>query len=268
MNQQNIDYLKNGLRSLGFGDKLNDSLEAGIRGQAPQFQLKLDGEFGQDKVQYTLDFKRSDQSERYFFNRYQATLKADNPADDKSQTFYVNKNAGITAKEAYNLLSGRAVNKDLVNKDGQSVNAWIQLELKEKDQHNNFKVKQFHGGYGYDLEKTVSKLPIRELTDPDQKEKLLKSLQKGNLAEVTFEKAGKTEKRFIEANPQYKAVTMYDADLKKIFQEPAKKESQTQQTNLAAEATDKKKAGKEKTQNPLADDAPTKKAGKKKGPSL
>jgi hypothetical protein len=55
----------------------------------------------------------------YFLNRYRATLKNDDPEKEKAQTFYITKNSGITAKEAYNMLSGRAVNKDLNNKEGQ-----------------------------------------------------------------------------------------------------------------------------------------------------
>jgi hypothetical protein len=40
------------------------------------------------------------------------------------QTFYTEKGHGITMKEAYNLLDGRAVNKDFQKAEGQKYNAW------------------------------------------------------------------------------------------------------------------------------------------------
>jgi hypothetical protein len=127
MNVKNLEYLKESLKYLGFGDKLNADLEKNIKDQKAEFKLDLRGEFTRDaqkeRVHYTFDFKKSDQTDMYFLNRYNATLKNDDPEKAKSQTFYISRNSGITAKEAYNLLSGRAVNKDLTNKEGQAYNA-------------------------------------------------------------------------------------------------------------------------------------------------
>jgi hypothetical protein len=41
---------------------------------------------------------------------------------------------------------------------------------------------------------------------------------------VTFQKADKEEKMFIEANPQFKSLNVYDGNLKKVFQENEKKD--------------------------------------------
>lgn len=92
--------------------------------------------------------------------------------------------ADSTAKEAYNLLSGRSVNKDLTNKEGQPFNAWLQLDFKEEDKNENFKVKQYHQGYGYELEAVLNKYPIKELSNDEEKVKLMKSLEKGNQERV------------------------------------------------------------------------------------
>lgn len=230
MNTQNLEFLKDGLKYMGFGEKLHADLEANIDKQPADFQLTMQGEFKRDdiaeKVEYKLDFKKSTQTDMYFFNRYKATLKNDDPALEKSQTFYVTKNAGITAKEAYNLLNGRSVNKDLTNKDGHPFNAWLQIDFTQKDEKNdNFKMKQFHSGYGYDLEAVVKKYPIKELSNDEEKVKLIKSLEKGNLQPVTFLKKGKEEKMHVAANPQYKALDIYDSKMQKQFQGIEKKES-------------------------------------------
>jgi len=71
----------------------------------------------------------------YFFNSYHASLQKTN-GEKLDQTFYINKGKGITSKEAFNLLDGRAVHKDLVTKENQPYKAWLQLDLGNKDEKN------------------------------------------------------------------------------------------------------------------------------------
>lgn len=257
MNVKNLEYLKEGLKYLGFGDKLNADLENKIKEQPTEFKLNLVGEFDKhnikDRVNYTLDFKKSDQSDMYFLNRYLANLKNEDATLEKSQTFYISKNSGITAKEAFNLLSGRAVNKDLNNKEGQPYNAWLQLDFQEKDKNDNYKVKQYTAGYGYDLDMVMSKYPIKEQLNADEKSKVMKSLIKGNLTQVTFSREGGEDKMFITANPQYKSLDLYDAKMQKQFQGIEKKEKTGE---------DKSKDKKE-TQKQDVDDESEAKKGKK-----
>jgi hypothetical protein len=249
MNAQNLEFLTNGLKYMGFGDKLNAELEKQITNQPTEFNLNLQGEFKRDgvteKVDYRLDFKKSDKTDMYFFNRYHATLKNDDPSLEKSQTFYVTKNSGITAKEAYNMLSGRSVNKDLTNKDNQPYNAWVQLDFSEKDKNDNFKLKQFTQGYGFDLEGTVNKYPIKELGNNDDKVKLLKSLEKGNLQPVTFIKEGREEKMFVSANPQYKTLDLYDSKMQKQFQGVEKKQEKDTEKSPEKKETKKQEVDEE-----------------------
>lgn len=263
MNQKNLEFLKEGLKYLGFGDKMNADLENKIKEQPKEFNLTLTGEFKipelvNDRVDYKLDFKKSDQTDMYFLNRYQATLKNDDPAQEKTQTFYITKNSGITAKEAYNLLSGRAVNKDLNNKEGQPYNAWLQLDFQEKDKNDNYKVKQYHQGYGYDLDMVMSKYPIKEQLNAEEKTKLMKSLEKGNLTQVTFAREGGEDKMFVSANPQYKTLDLYNSKMEKQFQgiekkekvgedkSREKKETQKQDVEEEGEAKQGKKSSKRK----------------------
>ena len=265
MNTKNFEFLKDGLKYMGFGEKLNGDLEAKIKEQPTEFQLPMQGEFKKDnvteKVDYKLDFKKSDTTDMYFFNRYQATLKNDDPTKEKTQTFYITKNAGITAKEAFNLLSGRSVNKDLTNKEGQPFNAWLKLDFTEKDKNDNFKVKQFSSGYGYELDKVLDKFPIKELGDAEQKEKMMKSLEKGNMTSVTFNKDGKEDKMFIEANPQFKTLNVYDASMKKMYQENEKRETKQE----PSKAPEKKETVKKGVNEEEDDSTTQKKRPKRRG---
>ena len=260
MNVKNLEFLKEGLKYLGFGEKLNVDLENKIKEQPAEFKLGMVGEFNKgdtkEKVNYSLDFRKSDQTDMYFFNRYQATLKSDDPAKDVTQTFYITKNSGITAKEAYNLLSGRAVNKDLNNKEGQPYNAWLQLDFQEKDKNENYKVKQYHAGYGYDLEMVVAKYPIKEQLNAEEKTKLMKSLEKGNLTQVTFAREGGEDKMYVAANPQYKNLDLYNAKMEKQFQGIEKKEKSGE---------DKSKEKKETVKQDAEEESEGKRKSKTKG---
>jgi hypothetical protein len=260
MNIKNLEFLKESLKYLGFGEKLNADLENKIKEQPAEFKLSMVGEFNKgdtkEKMNYSLDFRKSDQTDMYFFNRYQATLKNDDPSKDVTQTFYITKNSGITAKEAYNLLSGRAVNKDLNNKEGQPYNAWLQLDFQEKDKNDNYKVKQYHAGYGYDLEMVMAKYPIKEQLNAEEKTKLMKSLEKGNLTQVTFAREGGEDKMYVAANPQYKNLDLYNAKMEKQFQGIEKKEKSGE---------DKSQEKKETVKNVAEEESEGKRKSKRKG---
>lgn len=135
------------------------------------------------------------------------------------QTFYLNKGKGVTAKEAFNLLDGRAVHKDLVTKEGQPYKAWLQLDTGNIDKNNNIEIKHFHENYGFDLKAAVEKFPITDLKDPEKEASLMQSLQKGNVQSVTIEKDGSSHKMFIEADPQFKKVNLYDSNMKLVTKE-------------------------------------------------
>lgn len=239
MNEQNVQFLKDRLFFLGFGDKLNAELEKKIEQQPEKFNLNIQGEFQangmKNVVDYVLDFSKSKQNDMYFINNYTASLKNETPEKECSQKFYLNNGSGVTAKEAFNLLEGRAVYKNnLVNRDGEKYKAWLQLNLNEKDDKGNHKVQQYHQAWRYDLEKNLGKHPIKELDNATQKEQLIKSLEKGNVPQVTFLRDDKEEKMLLEANPKDRNLIVYDEKMNRQFQgikQPGQdlKEGQTKQ---------------------------------------
>lgn len=208
MNEKNLEYLTNSLKYLGFGENLNEALKAAIVEGKKEFTLSLQTEMARQPFSATLHFRRSDNTDTYFFNKWDAELK--NEVGKMQQTFYISKGSGITLKEGFNLLEGRAVHKELTGKEGQKYAAWLQLDRSVVDKDGNNKLKQYHQNYGYNLEETLAKFPIKELAHNEQKEKLLYSLQKGNRPSVTLEKNGFAEKLYIEAAPQFKSLNVYD----------------------------------------------------------
>ena len=216
MNEQNLEYLKNNIKYLGFSDSVFPDLMKNIENKFPEFTLTHLRDYGSEKLEAKLHFSRSQTSDMYFANNYHATLiKPDQQR--VSQMIYLDRGNGLTQKESYNLLSGRAVYTDLKNKEGENYNAWLKLDFSVKDPNGNYKVNQFHDAYKYDLAATLQKFNIKELLDETQKERLIQSLQRGNLQQVNFEKAGVSEKFWIAANPQFKSLNIYDANNQKIF---------------------------------------------------
>lgn len=239
MNPKNIEYLCDQIKYTGFGESLEKELSENIRKQTPEFTLKHRTGFGSDTVDAELHFRKSAQTDRYFFNSYRVNLQRENSPEPMSQTFYINKVGSSTLKEAYNLLCGRAVNKDLADKEGRMYNAWLQMDFAQTDAAGNYKIRQYHQNYGFDLEKELFKHPIKELAGDMERTRLVQSLRKGNCPSVVFMQDGGEHKRFIEANPRFKTVNVYDGELKRMDTRQSNRESRSQDES-AARRTERK----------------------------
>ena len=240
MNEKNLEALKKDLKFLGFGEGLQDQLTTNIQQQKPEFTLTHQAFYNDKTLDSTLHFRAGKENEMYFFNKYEAKL------GEKQQTFYLDRGNGITTKEAFNLLEGRAVNKDLVNKDQVKYNAWVQIDFSNKEPNGNYKTKSYHENYGYDAVAALERYPIKELKDAKSKEELVKSLEKGNIQPVTvLEKKG--EKRYlIQADPQFKDITLFAKDGNKLDREQAsalRKEPPKEEKKQSAAKTKDQKQG-------------------------
>ena len=224
MNAENLNYLKDNLKYHGFGEKLYPELEQRISEGQPQFQLQSGTSVNGKTFEAVLNFRKADNSDMYFFNSYTAKLDR-GVRENIEQTFYINKGRGITAKEAYNLLDGRSVFKEMTSKEGSPYQAWLQLDPAIKDKNGNHILNHYHSNYGFDLGKSLVALPIKELATNEDRSKLIKSLEKGNVQSVTFEQKGKEERMFIEANPKFKTLTVYDGGMKRVKKNEVSKET-------------------------------------------
>jgi hypothetical protein len=231
MNTENLNALKKTLLNLGFGEQVNADLEKNISKKTPEFTLAAKHEFNQQKVDYTLHFKGGENLDNYFFNKFDTTLKKGKD-NEENQTFYINKGNGVTAKEAFNLMEGRAVYKQLYNKEGEGYHAWLQLDNSKLTENGNKEIKRFNDNYGFDLDAVLKGKGIKELTTPEGTDNLFRSLKKGNTQQISVERNGEDKKYFIAASPQFKTVELYDHQMKKIKREellkPEQKTGKTQ----------------------------------------
>jgi hypothetical protein len=113
----------------------------------------------------------------------------------------------------------------------------VQLNFKETNEFGDFKMKQLHNNYGYNLQETLAKYPIQEMENELTRKSLMQSLEKGNREPVTFIAHGEGKKAFVDASPQFKSVNFYDESMKRVnaqtlsenVGQSEKKESQKQE---------------------------------------
>lgn len=361
-----LNSLKNNLKYLGFGNSLTPALEARIKEGADKFSIgataqfdnesSMQGNSPKDIVHYELLFSKSESNENYFIHGLKATMEKGSTKEKISNTFYLGKGNDVTAKEAYNLLSGRSILKtveiskqydlqfinnegliaeeskiagiqeaknfisskvekdsyqqgyfqildsgqlirqlDLQGKDitpkpsgkvvlvhdyynkgegtlnkshysvknkeeavhtihkilddhhpdqetngfriyessgkfllynfdrsGQEIdislnkrkeNVWIKLDFSEKDKTGNYGFEKIYGDHGFNVEKELSLLGIRELSNDKERKSLLASLGRGNIEGATLESGNKV---YLKADPQAKRMEVYDQQFNKI----------------------------------------------------
>jgi hypothetical protein len=261
MQEKNFDYLSKELQYTGFGESLQPQLKAAMQKAEVQFMLTHLPDFDKERAAVTLFFKKSDTQDNYFFNRYSVHVHTPAYPDAIKQTFFINQGQdNITLKEAYNLLHGRAVHKEMTPKEGEKYHAWMQLDFKNTDPNGNYKMKQFHANYGFDLEATLLQRPIKELQSPESRERLIASLERGNRQLVTFAENGKEVKAYIEAAPQYKSLNYYSEQHQRI-------DGQSLSRQLSADGPQK---GNKQQQSPSAnsEEELAKKPRRRKGQSV
>jgi len=203
--EENSRSLQEQLQRAGFAG-LIFRLDEQIRQQQSQFSLPISYYINEkERMDYQLTFTR-ERTGQYQFNGFQAKLHNETLPDISKQQYFKLKD-GMDANRAYQLLEGRAIQKE---------DLWLQLDFNDKDAQGNYKVKEFHSSFGYDLEKVLQSLPIKELQDRTISDQLLSKLQQGSREAVSFLRDGREQRYFIEANPQFKSVNIYDEHSRKI----------------------------------------------------
>ena len=268
MTNENYEYLKDQVKMTGFGESLDSQLKEKMQQGAPDFQLQHQIKHGEKEMNYILNFRKSKTQDNYFFNSYDANLNKD--GKNVGNTFYTDQR--ITAKEAFNLLDGRSVEKkhnhlEKVTENGKEVfkpikdstyNAWVKLDLNDADDKGNLKMQKFGEKWGFDLEKKLAELPIKQLQNAEDKTALLNSLKKGNVQSVTFVQDGKTENRYVEANPKARSINVYDSSMKPVQDKKIGKDLAPEKS----EGKDQKQSQKNDSDEP--DDAPQQQTNKRK----
>lgn len=205
--EKNSRSLQEQLQRAGFTG-LSSKLDEHIRQGEQQFFITVSYYTNEkERLDHQLDFFK-DRKGNYQFPGFTTKLHNETkPEESRQQQFNLQDDVETNVHRAVQLLKGRSVwRKD----------KWIQLDLNDKDAQGNYRVKEFHAFYGFDLEKTLEALPLKELKQKAATDNLLYDLKQGNREEVSFIKDGKEQRYYIEANPQLRTVNIYDEHSRKI----------------------------------------------------
>lgn len=211
-----LNYLKDQLKYLGFGEskELHQALENGINSPEKSFELKTvsDKTLPWNKVEFTINFDKSEQG-GVFLNSYSGKL-TNKKGEERVHSFAANR---FTAKEAVNLLEGRAVKTEFKNKEtGEKEPAFVKLNFKEeKNKYGNYTMDVYNKNYGVDTQSIVEKSGIK-IDKSEYKDNIIKSLEKGNVVKVKFEHNNATIEGKAVLNPQYKNISFYDSNMNRI----------------------------------------------------
>lgn len=212
--EKNIQFVKNQVMYKGLSDANTDKeFEKLINSPNAKNSYvvndKVEANFG-NKASFELEFNRRESDGRLFFNGFTATLT--NKNGEKKEQYIQNKFGGITAKESVNLLEGRSVLTKMQSKNGKEFEAYISLNKDgEKTESGNTKLDLVFANR-VNVNNTVvgSKLKFDDAT---RKEQAIKSLEKGNITNVTFDNG---KRGMAVLNPYENKLNLYDAKMQRI----------------------------------------------------
>jgi hypothetical protein len=222
--QKNQESLQNKLKFMGFDEGLFKQLEAKMKEGKEEFSLHGSSAFGNDKMEAVINIKyaEKDGKGQFFCNNYIATLKGE--TDQSIMVWVRNKGQNITFRESCNLINGRSVCKNFTPKDGSSYKAWVDPNPNDIDEKTGYpKLKHF--GYDFEAKEAVGRLPFKELSNPEAFDKLVASIEKGNVPYATLVGNDREQRVYLEANPKSYTLNMY-SDKGDRLDFPLKKEAQ------------------------------------------
>lgn len=222
-----LNYLKNQVKYLGLGEdaKLHKDLENAIL--SPEDKVTVRAEYNYpdrlmkgNTATFDLNLTKTEQG-GVFLNSYRANLTTKN-GEERSQTFKVQKENSVTAKEAINLLEGRSVKieHDVVDKKTGELSrteSFIKLNMKEpKTDYGNYKYEWYNkNAYGVDIDNIMQKSNLTFANDIER-ERTKKHLEKGNITQVTFQQENRQIQGFAVLNPQWKMLNLYDSAMNRV----------------------------------------------------
>ena len=222
-----LNYLKNQVKYLGLGEdpKLHKELENAIL--SPETKVTIRAEYNYpdrlmkgNTATFDLNLTKTEQG-GVFLNSYRANLTTKN-GEERSQTFKVQKENSVTAKEAINLLEGRSVKieHDVVDKETGELSrteSFIKLNIKEpKTDYGNYKYEWYNkNAYDVDIDNIMQKSDLTFANDIER-ERTKKHLEKGNITQVTFQQENRQIQGFAVLNPQWKMLNLYDSAMNRV----------------------------------------------------
>ncbi|MCT2410002.1 hypothetical protein NZD88_20800 [Chryseobacterium antibioticum] len=232
---KNFNYLKDQMKFLGFGveEKLHLELANKINLGENNFVIKQGTEmnhFKSNEITFLLSFNKSKETENVFLNSYLVSLE--NKEKDQNVSYNVDlKKVPFSAKEAVNLIEGRSVRTEINLKNGQKEDIFVKIDFQNPNENGEFNLNKFFQNYGVNTAEILKKSNVLIAND-EIHNKLIRSLEKGNVVPVLIKNSQGTEKLNAVLNPQYKTLNLYDFKMQRL------NTSQSMGSTIASEKKD------------------------------
>lgn len=229
MNEQDVKDLQEQIKFSGFQEDFTKEIKALLKKDRPQSAITTEKVMdNNDNLAVTLNFGKSEKTNKHYLNNYHVKMTKEN-GEVMEQTFYRNFGSSISLKEAYNLMNGRAVYKtNLIGQDGERYNAWLQLDRTKADKNGNYKYHKFHDNYGFDVEAKLTERGYTQMNVTGDENYFVNAIKKGDIVLATRQENGQEIKEYVEANPRFKDLKVYDLNFNR--QSLLKKESENIET--------------------------------------
>src|SRR5690606_36546577 len=157
-------------------------------------------------------------------------LRASNSPDKENLAFKIYNEAGSKLLFQFDK-SGKEVD---IEPEKKKENIWIKLDFENQNNKRDHQFKKFYPNYGFDLDKALQTLPIAEMKEEQQRDRLLGSLKRGNLQLVNLARDDAKETLYIAANPRFKKLDVYDREMREVYQQKKEDQEKVVEEDLSA----------------------------------
>ena len=212
----------------GFG-RLASKAEIQVAKEAPEFKLRDSKYVNENEtLNHEITFVRDNEG-KYQLRDLNVALRNEAKQSD-SKTLLISNDDGyaLTREQTYNLLCGRSV---------EITGRWIKVDFNDQTADGRFKIKELGRIPDYDIKESLKKLSIPEI----ELDRLTQKLKEGGKQMIQLRNDGDTKQVYVEANPMFRSITIYDEKQRKISLETAlgKKNADVLHTQGKAELSEK-----------------------------
>ncbi|EJG03143.1 hypothetical protein [Flavobacterium sp. F52] len=238
----NFNSINEKVQRIGFPD-LSEKIKNLIDKEQENFSVPLSYYINEkEKINHTLCFSKNTEG-HFELDGFKSSLQNNSAPEDSREYYFKNGlENNFKLNQVYNLLSGRSVEHN---------QSWFQLDFNDKDASGNYHLKEFRNEYAYDLEKTLKAFPLKEISSQYEIEKLKNTLRQGDRASAVLIKNGRENQVYIEANPQFKSLNIFNHEFRKVQITSSEKEIKSNSRIQSCKPSIKNQSFKEASKSKL-----------------
>ncbi len=230
-----------------------------LDGKEKKFSVIDKGKVGDIEYRATLNFERPGGTKRVDFKDFILTVRPTGRRTPFSQAFPIKHKSDFTIREAFNLMNGRYVSKEMMQGENKTHKPWLKMDFSNVDDSLNHPITEVIPPEGFDLMKELVRFPIVNFNPNSNGRELVKDLERGDLRPVTLKLNGWLEEFSLAANPEAGGLDVYKNSGVKLspetillIEKPAGRKGQALKGDDLGEGRGKGKAGEGKNSNAQA----------------